>query len=845
MYNLILKNLAARKLRLLITSIAVLLGVAFMAGTLVFTDTIGKTFDDMFADANKGTDGYVRGQLVFDDELLGEQRPRVDASLIDSIREIDGVRAAEGYSEAYAQIVGADGTAIGNPDMGAPVLGGPWVTDDGLNPFDIVDGRPPAAAGEVVIDVHSADQGDLAVGDSTTVLTQAGPQPVTVVGTVDFAGADSPGGASVTLFTPEEAQRLLTSPGKVDAIKIAAEDGISERELADRVAQVMPNDVEVLTGAEITKETQDAVKDDMSFFNVFLMVFAVIALFVGSFIIYNSFSILVAQRKKEMALLRAIGAGRRQVLSSVLVESLVVGVLASVAGLATGVGVAIGLKSLLSAMGLDLPSGPVVVTSATVITALVAGVGVSLLSAIFPARRASKVPPIAALRDVAFDRSASSRRRVVSGLAVTGLGVAAMGAGLFGGAGLVPVGAGAAVVFLGVAVLGPVLARPLSRVLGAPLPRLRGVSGNLARENAMRNPKRTSTTAAALMIGVALVGFITILASSTNASITQTVDRGFSGDLVVSGGDSPAGGLSTELAVQLSGLPELDAVTGLRIAAVRVDGAGDIVNGVDPAALQQIFDLEVTEGSLADLGSGRIAVFADRAADEGWALGDTVPVEFAETGVQQLTVAALFDQNFAGDYFVGLDTFAANVADQFDRQVLVSVADGVSLATARAAVEQLTDAYPQAEVQDREQFKEAKVANVETILNLVYALLALAVFIALLGIANTLALSIFERTRELGLLRAVGMTRQQLRATVRWEAMIIALLGTVLGLTIGTGFGWAIVKALEDDGLQVFDIPVGQLAVVAGIAAVAGVAAAVLPARRAAKLEILGAITTD
>jgi putative ABC transport system permease protein len=524
---------------------------------------------------------------------------------------------------------------------------------------------------------------------------------------------------------------------------------------------------------------------------------------------------------------------------------LTVGVIASVVGLATGIGVATGLKKMMSAMGIDLPGGSITITSTTVIVSVVAGITVSLVSALFPARRASKVPPIAALRDVAIDRSGSSRTRIVSGVTVTGLGGAAMAAGLFGGASIAAVGAGAALVFLGVAVLGPILARPISRVLGAPLPRLRGMAGNLARENAMRNPKRTSTTAAALMIGVALVGFITILASSTNASVAKSVKDGFTGDLVVSSGNATSGGLSTELGEQLATLPELEATSGLRMAAVRVDGSGANLVGADPVALQQILDLGVTDGSLADIGPGTIAISNDRADKEGWVFGDSIQVEFTETGTQQLRIAALYEEELAGDYIVGLDTFEANVADQFDRQVLMTVADGYTITQARAAITQLTNEYPQAEVQDRDEFIEAKTAGVKQILNLVYALLALAVFIALLGIANTLALSIFERTRELGLLRAVGMTRQQLRATVRWEAMIIALLGTVLGLTIGTGFGWAIVKALEDDGLNVFQVPAAQLGVIAVIAAVAGVGAAVLPARRAAKLNVLGAITTD
>jgi putative ABC transport system permease protein len=843
MFRITLKDLAARKLRLLTTSIAVLLGVAFMAGTLVLTDTIGHTFDDLFANVNAGTDAYVRGEAAFSESDMGDQRARLDASLADQIRTVDGVAVAEPSIQAYAQIVDKDGKPIGDPGMGPPTFGGNWLVDDGLNPFELAAGRAPEAADEVVIDRGSAKKAGYQVGDTATVLTQAGEQTVTIVGIATFGGADSPGGATFALFTLDAAERFLTAPGKVDAIKIVGDGGVSDEALVKRIAQVVPDKVEVLTGAQITAEDQSDIKDGLSFFNTFMLTFALISLFVGSFIIYNSFSILVAQRSRDMALLRAIGAGRRQVLGSVLLEALAVGTIASVVGLSAGVGVAVLLKGLLGALGIDIPAGGIVLSANTVVISLVAGLGVSVASALFPARRASKVAPVAAMREVALDASAGSRRRVGLGLVVTAVGAATIASGLFGDGGAPVVGLGAAVVFVGVAVLGPVIARPLSRVIGAPLPRLRGVSGQLARENAMRNPKRTSATAAALMIGVALVGFITILASSTKASINTTMDKAFTGDLVVHTDNFAAGGLSPELAAQLKELPEVKAVTGLRATAAQVDGSSTMLYGVDPDASAEIFDLGVTAGSLHDLGKAEIAVQEDVARDHGWKLGQTVPVRFAETGVQPLRIAVLYaDKDLAGDYFVGLPAYEANVADQFDVQVFIDLADGVDVPSATKAIAAVTDQHPLAELQDRTAFKEAQGKQIDMMLNLIYALLALAVIIALLGIANTLALSIFERTRELGLLRAVGMTRGQLRTTVRWESVIIALLGTTLGLVIGTSFGWMMVRALRGEGLNTFTIPVGQLAVVVVIAGIAGVAAAILPARRAARLDVLDAI---
>jgi putative ABC transport system permease protein len=839
-----LKNLAARKLRLLTTGFAVLLGVAFMAGTLVLTATIGASFDDLFADAYEGTDAYVRGEIALESDALGDQRVRLDAALIDRIRAVDGVRAVEGDIEAYAQIVGRDGEPLGNPDMGAPVLGSVWITDDTLNPYEVVAGRAPAGMDEVVIDRHSADTGELDVGDTISVLTQAGTIEVELVGIATFAGTDSPGGASMALFTAPAAQAYLTEPGRVDAVRIAGDDGLSQADLVARVESVVPaGATEVLTGAQITRETQRDIKEDMGFLNTFLLAFAVIALFVGSFIIYNSFSILVAQRTREMALLRAIGARRRQVMGSVLLEATAVGLVASVAGIVLGIGIAVGLKALLSGMGIDLPGGTVVVGCGTVLASLVAGLGVSVASAVLPARRAAKVAPVAAMRDVAVDDSAHSRVRSILGVAVTGLGAVAMAAGLFGDGGPAPVGLGALVVFLGVAVLGPVLARPMSRVLGAPVAALRGLPGSLARENAMRNPKRTAATASALMIGVALVGFITIMASSMKASIDETVERSFTGDLVVESGTFGAGGLPADLAGRVAQLPEVEAASGFRMAAADVDGHAAELMSVDPTQIERVVDLDVQSGSLAELGANQLAVTSDEAEEHGWSLGDTLTVRFAETGEQPFTLVALFDEaDVFGNHLVGHAALEANVADQFDVKIAVALAEGIDLDAGRAAVESVTDASPLAEVQDRDEYREASAENVEILLHLIYALLLLAIVIALLGITNTLGLSILERTRELGLLRAVGMTRSQLRATVRYESVIIALLGTTLGLLIGIAFGWAFVQAMHDIGISTFAVPVGQLAVVAAIAAVAGVAAAILPARRAARLDVLAAI---
>ena len=842
-----IKNLLAHKLRLVTTGIAILLGVAFLSGSLVLTDTVQRTFDALFADLNEGVDGYVRGEKVLENQFGESSRPRVEDDLLAEVTAVDGVAFAEGDVLGYAQIVGSDGEAIGNAG-GAPTFGGQWSTNEQLNPFDLAEGRAPESDDEVVIDRGSAKTGDLEVGDTTTVLTNAGAIDVTVVGIATFGGLDSAAGSSFAGFTLDAAQRYVAEEGRFDGIAVVAEEGVSEEALQARLGDIVPDGVEAVTGATLTEEEQSDVEQGLGFFRTFMLVFAGIALFVGMFIIYNTFSIIVAQRIKEMALLRAIGASRRQVLASVLLEALVVGIVASVLGVLAGLGVAAGIKALLDAFGLDIPAGGLVLKSTTVIWALVVGIATTMCSAFFPARKGSKVPPIAAMRDVALERTDASILRIVLSGLLTAAGIGMLLLGLFGDGdnALASVGFGALLTLLGVAALGPVFARPVTRLIGSPLPRFRGVTGNLARENAMRNPKRTSRTAAALMIGVALVSLITIVAASFRASIDETLDAQYTGDFVVQAGGFGSGGLSPAVGEQLKALPELDAVAGLRGVPARFDGSDTMMFGIDAPAMGRMTDIGVVEGSLDDLDETGLAISTDTAEAEGWEIGTRVPVTFVETGDSELEVKVIYEEEqLAGGYFVGIPVVDANVPNPFDWQLYVNVADGVSQDDARAAIASVTDEFATAEVQDREEFKDAQAGQITPIVNMIYALLGLAVIIALLGIANTLALSIVERTREIGLLRAVGMTRGQTRSAIRWESVLIALFGTVGGVVVGSFFGWALMKALEDEGLTAFRIPLGGVLTVTVIAIVAGVLAAVLPARRAARMDVLQAIATE
>jgi putative ABC transport system permease protein len=587
----------------------------------------------------------------------------------------------------------------------------------------------------------------------------------------------------------------------------------------------------------------------MSFFNTFLMAFAYIALFVGMFIIYNTFSIIIAQRMREMAMLRAVGASRRQVLRSVLLESATIGAVSSAIGLGAGVLMSFGLRGLLTAVGLEIPSGDVVITGGTIATAFTVGITVTMISSIGPALRASRIAPIAALRDTAIESTATSLRRTVVGLAILGAGVTGFAAGVTGsGAGAVKLlGLGVLAATFGVFVLGPVIARPAMHLLGYPT-KVSGATGHLARENAKRNPRRSAATASALMIGVALVGFITILASSTKASTAAAVDTSLRADYIVDSGSWGDGGFGTSIEEDLGALPEVELISPRRSVPATVEGGTSEITAFDTATMEGIVDVGITAGAIEDVHGNGLALSSDRAAELGVGLGDTLTVGFSATGDVELTVRALFDSDLLASggmaEIVDLDTFEANVTDVFDRQVYVTTPDGVDAATSKAAIERVLEQWPNAELQDQARFKESITEEIDMMLNLIYGLLALAVIIALIGIANTLALSVHERTRELGLLRAVGMTRLQLRTAIRWESVLISLLGTALGFALGVGGAWGITKALAEDGVTTFVIPGTQLAVIVGLAIFAGVLAALGPARRASRLNILEAIAT-
>lgn len=855
MWKVTLRGIATKKLRFLLTATAVMLGVAFMSGTMTLTETIRTTFDDLFRDINEGTDVVVRGEQPFESDFFEVPRKPVPAQVLSNVRRVDGVAAAEGNVDIpYAQLVDEDNDPIGNPGFGAPSLGFSWTDNEDLNPMTLLPGsRAPETADEIAIDKGSADSGDLAVGDSVRVLTQKDVKEYEIVGIAKFGTADSPAGASIVMFTLDEAQRINNFENQFTSIGVVGDGSVSQDELAERIAfyAVQGAQVEIITGNALTEENQDLVEQNLGFFNQVLLVFAFVALFVACFIIYNTFQITVAQRTRELALLRAIGASTAQVRLSVIAEAFAVGLTASALGLVLGVVLSVGLKNLLNTLGFDIPATGVVVTPEIVIWAFVVGIVVTVLSAVLPARRAARVAPVAAMRDVAIEHPTNFGRRLVIGGAILALGIAALSYGLFAtpGNAIAYIGFGAFAVFIGVFVLGPLISRPVARVLGRPLVWLKGMTGTLARENAVRNPRRTAATAAALMVGVSLVGFITIFAASAKKSISYAIDQQLKTDFLVQGGTGfglvP---LSPAVAEAMREVPQLGAVAPVRFNAVLVDGDETVVTGADPQDSSDLVDFDLKQGALTDLTDTGIAVSERYADDNDIGMGDFVTVTFPGTGEVPLEVQAIYGRReMAGDFIITLDTYDANFLpqQQFDFLVMARLAPGADSEEARAEIERVLEPYPTAEVQDNAQYKKEQEASINQVVNLVYALLFLAIVIATIGIIITLMLSIYERTRELGLLRAVGMTRSQMRSSVRWESVIIALLGTALGLVIGLFFGWAVVAALRDEGFTRFAAAPGQLLIIVVVAAVVGVVAGVYPAWRASRLDVLRAIASE
>ncbi|MFI7500918.1 ABC transporter permease [Streptomyces sp. NPDC049687] len=848
--RLSLSSLRAHRRRFAGTFLAVFLGVAFLAGTLVMGDTLRASFDSMFGSATAGTDAVVRGAdaITTPGESRGVRRP-VDTSLVEAIEAVPGVAAAAPDIQGAGQLVGGDGKPIGG--QGPPTLAGNWITDPKLNPYRLAEGRVPARTGEVVVNRGTAEKGGLRIGD-TTILRTPDPVRVTIVGLATFGGEDGMAQVTYTGMTRADAEKYLTArPGQAASIVVRADPGVSQTQLVDRLTPTLPKGVEAITGQESAQENNDMIASQfLTVFTTFLLVFSGVALLVATFSIHNTFAIVVAQRTRENALLRALGASRRQVTVATLVEASAVAVTASAAGLAGGIGIAAGLQALFPAIGFPFPEGDLVISGLSWALPLAVGVLVCLGSALVPAVRAGRTAPLAALRETALDASGVSRPRAVTGTVLIALAIAVTLTGVLVSPSVWLAGSGAVLALVAFVVLGPVASRTAVRVLGSPLDRLRGVTGGLARRNALRSPKRTAATASALMIGVAVVSLFTVFGASLKATMDQTVSRSFAGDVAVSTPSFGAGGsgLSPKLAPAIGALPEVDTAVGLGRGVAEVDGKGRALTVTDPAALARTFDLGAVRGDLRTLGTDGLALSEKEADRQGLHIGDRARLAFTDGEKRTFTVRAVYGQSeLAGDYVITRAAWAPHRTQDADTLIAVSFEDGVSTDTGKAAVEKAAAPYGNPEVQTRDAYARSSAGGIDMMLTLVYALLALAVLIALLGIANTLTLAIHERTRELGLLRAVGQTRSQLRAMVRWESVLVAAFGTAGGLILGAFLGWVLVRASDgaSDSAFAFAAPPTQLAVVALVGLAAGALAGLRPARRAARLDVLRAVATE
>jgi putative ABC transport system permease protein len=856
MWSTTIKGIAGHKRRFVSTCVAVVLGVAFLTGTLVLGDTIRGGFDRMFATANDGTAVVVRSSTTIGSSDTG-QRGVVDPAVVAAVAAVPGVAAAEPVVTGPAQIVSSDGSAVGGD--GPPTVGSSWIDDPALEPYRVVEGRAPRDTGpssgspdapvEVVIDRASAEKAGLTVGDTTVVLVPDR-VPVRVVGLVGFGDADSMAGVTFTGFAAQDASRLLGGgrPG-VSQIRVAARPGVGEDELAARVATVLPEGTEAITGEALSAEELKAIEDDfLGLMQTMLVIFAGVALLVASFSIHNTFSIVAAQRSRESALMRAIGATRAQVLGSVVLEAMLVGVIATAMGVAAGLGLAAGLRALLESSDSGLPTGALVIGVTSIVVPVLVGLGVTLVAALGPALQSSRVSPLAALRATAVESARVGRARLTLGVLAAIGGVGLIVAGATGGA-LGQVGLGSLAAASAFVLLGPVLARPAGRVLGAPARLVRGVTGQLAQENAVRNPRRTAGTATALVIGIGVVAVFTVFGSSLRTSVDKEVSGSFGDtDLVVRSTSFAGSGLPTSFVEQVGRVDGVDAVSPLTMADVALDGTAETATVTDPAALARVSDLKLVDGDLAGLDATSIAVSQAFADDHGWTAGSTVDVGFADGATVPATIGATYRAKGAiGDLIVPSTLWDAHTVRPLGATVvLVGLADGADLARAEADVAALARDAGSPTVETRQEYLDSVGRQVNQVLTVVYVMLAVAVVIALLGIANTLTLSIHERTRELGMLRALGQTRRQLRSMIRWESAVVATFGVLAGLGLGTLIGWGLVKAGGDAiDISTFTLPVGQFVVIALVGAAAGVVAAWRPARRASRLRVLDAIAGD
>ncbi|MGX1617710.1 ABC transporter permease [Micromonospora chalcea] len=844
-----LKSLLARKLRLLLSGLAVVLGVMFVSGAFVLTDTLGRSFDAVFADAYAEVDVSVEAKPKID-VSTAEGMPLstpMPASVLDRVKAVPGVADAEGVVAAEgARMIGSDGKVV--TSFGPPQLGQNWLGESDL--VELREGRAPQADDEIVINAALAEAGKVKVGDRVGVLTLAPKKEFTLVGVFGYSGGrDSIGGANEVYFTTPVAQQLmLGKPDVFSSLSVQAADGTTPASLRDELARTLGADYQVKTGEQLAADASAGLKEGLSFFNKILLGFAAVALLVGTFLILNTFSIIVAQRTRELALMRAIGASGKQVIGSVVLEALAVGLIASVLGLAAGIGVGALLAYLFGQLAGGLTLAGLGVPASAVIGAFAVGMLITVIAALLPALRASRIPPIAAMQDVATpDRPLT--KVTIGGAVVTGIGALLLFLGLGGHAGgstLATILGGVLFAFIGVALLTPVISRPVVSLLGAMFSW--SVPGKLGRLNSGRNPRRTAITAAALMVGIALVTGVTVILDSAKGSIGKLAEDTIKAELVISGSTTGPRPASFDPAV----LEKAAAIPGVRMVSGEY-GDMAVVGGErtwvaatsNVAALQQIFGAKAAAGDISKLAADQMLVSSDTAKARDLTVGSTVPVQLSRGEARTYTVSGIYESSQLTNPVTLPPQATADFAIPQPIQGFLQLAPGTSVGAVQPQVERLLADSPEVSVADRAAFIKQQTGQLDSLLQMIQILLALAIVIAVLGIINTLALSVLERTRELGLLRAIGLRRAQTMRMITVEAVVISIFGALLGVVVGTGLGAAVVEALKDEGITDLILPWGQMVTFLILAAIIGVVAAVLPAIRAARINVLGAIAHD
>ncbi|WP_432066522.1 ABC transporter permease [Streptomyces sp. C10-9-1] len=843
MFRTALRNVLAHKARLLMTVLAVVLGVAFVSGTLVFTDTLSQAFRNQSA---KSYDDVAVAVTSYADENDARQEPGLPERTLDRIRALDGVADAHGRIDGFAGVADPDGRLIGVgwSNKGANFAPG----EDGEDPaYTFTDGSGPREAGEIALDTESAAQGEYAVGDRVRVATNGPVKEYTLSGVFTTRDGAVNAGGSLVLFENSVAQQQYLKTGYYRDITVTAAEGADAGRILDAVEPLLPKGAEARTGRELADKQADDIESGLGALKQVLLGFAAIALFVGVFLISNTFSMLVAQRTKELALMRAVGASRRQITRSVLTEAAVVGAVASAIGFALGVGLAVGLRSGMVAFGMKVPDGPLVISSAPVLASLAVGVLITMFAAWLPGRRAAKIPPVAAMGSVhavATTKSLVVRNSI--GAVVAGIGAAGIvaGAGAGGDEGRMLIAAGAFFALIGVIVLIPLLSRPVIAALRPVLVGPFGVSGKLAGQNAVRNPRRTGATASALAIGLTLVTGLSVLGVTVGTALDKMTTDNIKADYMVTMANG--GPLDRSALAALEKAPGVTAVSPQQSVHLELDGSTASASAVTPGAIGEVLNVEVVDGDLASLAAGKVAVADDTARSRGWKVGDTLPVVFGDDAKGNLAVGAVFK----GSEFLSpvlLDTAVADPHElrPYIPQIFVATDGGQTAANEKALISALGE-NPAISVMDRQDIRDQFGGMINTLLNIMYGLLAMALIIAVLGVVNTLAMSVFERQQEIGMLRAIGLDRRRVKRMVRLEAVVISLFGALVGIGLGSFLGWAIGESIRGDipGYALV-LPWGRIGIFLLLAGLVGVLAAQWPARSAARLNMLTAIKAE